>query len=499
MFPPPCHFTTDTSKVLNIALPIAAEPSTEQENAEDAEETSLKKGNKKPLVCWFDGLNIQNIERENSEESFETDSNDEPLGIVPEVRLSRTRINAAKQTRKGNYAEAVDEKIRAVALVRIIYGDFSVQLARAYAELAEGYLKLRKLPLQAIKHAEHSRDILLEIESSRYNENSASENRVETAAVLELIYFVLGKANKMLKNYKNADNYLQKAHLVQGKRADDCGASLLDTYKTLETLVLLGEVSRLRKRYGHAMEWFEKAVELVESKFGNESGELIGLYHQIGKTELQLGKHANFERVYESYEKARKVATSAYGKTSLEYADSCACLAKAYLTEGDRMNFSSAETALDEAVMIYTTNYGASHRKTLEVEENLCRLLLQGSKYKEAETKINYLIKGKVDKFGEISEPVADAYKMLGGLFLSQNKFKSAMPNLMKSKDIYKVVLGPQKKKTKNLSKMIDFIKRSPASNELNLPEEKLKERPRFNTSVSGSKSYGFTKPIGNI
>lgn len=490
-----------TSQSISIALPTAADDITDTDNSDGlpAEAMDFNNESKKPLLCWFDGLNTQNIESEVATDAVETDDYDGAFGIVPEVRLSRTRMNAVKLARNGDYAEAVDEKIRAVALVRIIYGDNSVQLARVNVELGEGYLKLRRLPLQAIKHAEEARNILLEIESSRYDDSIASENRVETAAVLELIYFVLGKANKMLKKYKYADNFLQKANLVQRKKASDCGASLVDKYKTLETLVLLGEVSRLRKQYGHAMEWFEKAVELIETHFGSKSGELVGLHHQIGKTELQLGKEANFERVYESYEKARIVASAACGKTSSAYADSCACLANAYITEGNRMHFASAETALDEAILIYTKSYGKSHRKTLEAEENLCRLLLQGSKYKEAEEKINLLIKGKTEKYGEVSEPAADAYKMLGGLFLSQNKFKSAVPKLMKCKEIYTVVLGPQSKKTKSLSKVLDSIKRSPASNEVNIPEEKLKERPRFNNSVSSPKSFAFTKSAGNF
>ena len=427
-------------------------------------------------------------------ENIEDSDGDKAFGQVPEVLLSQTRINAAKLARNGDHTEAVNEKIRGVALSRIIYGEVSVQVARAYAELAEGYLKLRKLPLQAIKHSEYSRDILLEIESSRYKDNLASENRMETATVLELIYFVLGKANKMLKHYRNADNFLQKAHLVQTKKANDCGISLVDTYKTLETLVVLGEVSRLRKKHGHAMEWFEKAVELVEVKFGNECGELVGLYHQIGKTELQLGKHANFQRVYESYDKARKIASSTYGNMSSQYADSCLCLATAYLTEKDRTRFSLAETALDEAILIYTSVYGPSHSKTLSAQGNLFQLFLQDRKYKEAEAKANVLIEGQLVKYGEISEPVADTYRMLGGLFLTQNKHELAMPNLMKSIEIYKVVLGPQNQKTRRLSKVIESIKKSPASSKLNMPEEKLRDRPRFNTTISGTKSFSYTK-----
>ena len=482
----------DTSNIISITLPSADETTLENSTSDDnIKETADTKESKKPLLCWFDGLIIKNME---SDVIDNNGGDDETFGLVPEVLLSRTRINASKLTRDGEYAEAVNEKIRAVALSRIIYGDISVQIARAYVELAEGYLKLRKLPLQAIKHSEFSRDILLEIESSRCCENPASENRVETAAVLELIYFVLGKANKMLKNYRKADNLLQKAHLVQTKKANDCGASVLDTYKTLETLVLLGEVSRLRKQHGHAMEWFEKAVELVEIKLGSDSGELVGLYHQIGRTELQLGKHANFQRVYESYEKARKLASHRYGKMSSEYAGSCLSLARAYLIEKNRMQFSQAETALDEAILIYTSVYGASHSKTLSAQEELCQLFLQDRKYTEAEAKLNSLIKGKLVKYGEISEPVADTYKTLGGLFLTQNKYELAIHNLMKSMEIYRVVLGPQNRKTRGLSKVIESIKKSPASSKLNIPEHKLKDRPRFNNTVSGPKTFVFTK-----
>lgn len=484
---------------MNVALPSASETSLQKEDVgdDDNEQTRLNKNAKKPLLCWFDGLNLnKETQSENAEDENEPEY-DDAVNMLPEVRLSRTRINATKLARSGYNEEAVNEKIRMIALVRIIYGDYSVNLARAYVELAEGYLKLRKLPLQATKHAGTARDILLELEATRGNEYNMSENRAESASVLELIYFVLGKASKMLKHYKKADNLLQKAHLVQTKKANDCGATLVDTYKTLETLTLLGEVCRIRKQNGHAMEWFEKAVELVEAKLGSESNELILLYQHIGKTELQLGKHANFERVFDIYEKARTVASSVCGKTSVEYADSCASLANAYIAQGDRIHSASAETALEEAIMVYRSVLGANHRKTLDCEENICRLYLQGRKFNEAEGKVALIIKGKKEKYGEISEPVADSYKTLGGLFLSQNKFKLAMPKLLKSKEIYTVVLGPQHKKTKNLSKVIESIKKSPATNELSMPDEKLKERPRFNNTVSGPKTFAFTKTVG--
>ena len=486
-------------RTLNIAIPCAPN---EEEGTEGAleptdtarEATALLNNAKKPLLCWFDELNLNNEEAGETEEEEETEGQS-TKGVLPEVRLSKLRINAAKLARLGENEEAVNEKIRAIALVRIIYGSLHLQLARAYAELAEGYLKLRKLPLQAIKHAENSRDILLEIEAARLGEQSGIDNRVEAASVLELIYFVLGKASKMLKLFKKSDNFLQKSYLVASKKTMDSGVSLRDAYKQIEILSLLGEVSRLRKQNGQAMEWFERAIELVEEKLGNQSGEIIALYHQLGKTELQLDKGANFEKVFESYEKARTAAVSLYGKKSVEYACSCALLAKSYIICGDRAWYSSAETALEEAIMVYESSLGKNHQRTLESKESLCKLLLQRGDYNRAETNIKSIIAGKKERYGDISEPTGDSYKMLGGLYLSQNKFKPAMTKLMKSLEIYRVVLGLQSQKTKSLQKVVESIKKSPATNELNIPQEKLKERPRFNNSVSGQQK-SFTKPI---
>eukprot|EP00794_Sanderia_malayensis_P015928 gene15928-17529_t len=484
-------------KSLTLALPS----STEEQDVNNAtscemdefELARLKEASRRPLLCWFDDMNLKNEDDDKEKDETVKEST---TGLIPEVRLSKLRNSAAKLARRGENEEAVNEKIKSLALVRIIYGDVHLQRARSYAELAEGYLKLRKLPLQAIKHAQIARDILLEIESSRLRDSSGVENKVETASVLELIYFTLGKANKLLKKYKTADNLLQKSYLVSRKKTEECGNSLRDVYKAVETLTLLGEVSRLRKQNGQAMEWFEKAIELIEEKMGGQSGELIPLYHQLGKTELQLGKQANFEKVYDSFGKARTIATTIHGKASLEYAASCVMLAKAYVVSDDRVYVSSAETAFEEAIMVYESNLGKDNQKTLDAQERLCKLLLQSGKQNEAEGRVKSLISGKVSRFGEISEEVADSYKTLGGLYLTRNQFKKAMTKLLKSQQIYQTVLGNQHAKTKSLTKVIESLKKSPAANEMDISDEKLKSRPRFNNTVSGTKQFGFSKSV---
>lgn len=53
----------------------------------------------------------------------------------PEVLLKRTR----KQARRSSGDDTVRDRVRCVALTRIIYGDCHWQLAKAYSKLAQAY------------------------------------------------------------------------------------------------------------------------------------------------------------------------------------------------------------------------------------------------------------------------------------------------------------------------------------------------------------------------
>ena len=471
----------------NNSSPLSEAPTDIEKNADTL---------KQPLLCWFDEVR-SNVE-EQTENEMDTEEKEESYAtLLPEIRLSKSRTSASNLVRERKFKEAVVEKIKCNALVRIVYGDMHWQYARSYAELAEGYLKLRKLPIQALKHAQTARNILLDIEAAKVNNDSGvTDDRINLASVLELTYFVLGKASSMLKQYKRADNFLQKAHLVTSKKTKEYGISSRDTYKLIEILTALGEVARNRKQFGQAMEWFEKAIELTEEKLGNNSVMLIQLYNQLGKTELQLGEHASINKVTDSYEKVKEVTSIVYGKSSVEYADSCLKVGKMSLLDNGLSWQPSTEDLLTKALSTYKSKLQENHTKTLDAEETLCKFYVKSKNYTEAERAVKFLMRGKKQKYGDISEQVGDSYKMMGGLFLSQNKFKPAVKYLMQAKDIYTTCYGPQHPKVKALAKILQSVKKSPSTSDLGIPEDTLKQRPRFNALASGSKSHGYTRPI---
>ena len=73
---------------------------------------------------------------------------------APEILLKRSRRQARLLAKEADERSAY-ERVRCVALSRIVYGDNHWQLAKAYAKLAEAYLQIRglcySLPLLQIR------------------------------------------------------------------------------------------------------------------------------------------------------------------------------------------------------------------------------------------------------------------------------------------------------------------------------------------------------------
>ena len=62
---------------------------------------------------------------------------------LPELKLQKTCKRARRFANKKLGEESVQERVRCVALSRIVYGDCHWQLGKAYAKLAQAYLELR--------------------------------------------------------------------------------------------------------------------------------------------------------------------------------------------------------------------------------------------------------------------------------------------------------------------------------------------------------------------
>ncbi|EDO28658.1 predicted protein [Nematostella vectensis] len=197
-----------------------------------------------------------------SSEEFESanEPEDENLGAPgltpPEVLLKRMRKRARELAAQGAGEESVFDRIRCVALTRIVYGDYHWQLAKAYSKLAYAYFHLRGLAPQALKHAENARDTLLAADDMRqqYRQHYTREDIVP---VLQLTYLTMGQAHAALKHFQKAEQNLKKAELVSQEREDmQQGHRNPDRY--IKVLMALGKVAMKLNKVGYAMDCLEK-------------------------------------------------------------------------------------------------------------------------------------------------------------------------------------------------------------------------------------------------
>ncbi|KAK3752662.1 hypothetical protein QZH41_011265, partial [Actinostola sp. cb2023] len=417
------------------------------------------------------------LENQQSQHSFDE----------PEVILKRTR----KKARHSDSNDAVSERIRCVALTRILHGDYHWKLAKAYSKLAQAYYAAG-MALQALGHAENARDVLVAADAMFYQERQHYE-RKDVIPVIELTYLVMGQAHLMLKQYQKAENSLKKAQLVSKERS-----LLAKEYRHQERAVkisvCLGKVAIKLGKAGFALECLEKALETAQDEYGSRSAQLIHIYQNIGQAEMHQGLGlTSRERALEAYLQAHGIAQQKYKEGSVQVADSSVALAAVYSLFNEEQQQNKAQEHLQAAYDIYRTCEGPHSPKTIKAQEELCYLLIRNNSSQESIQLSKSLLASKMVTFGDPSEEAANVHHLLGSIYLKKGKMDSALQHFAACRTMLGCVLGQNHRKTKKIQETMDIIKRAPSAKSFSSSEEKLRERPRFTQVVGHSKPVGST------
>ncbi|XP_006872211.1 PREDICTED: tetratricopeptide repeat protein 23-like, partial [Chrysochloris asiatica] len=130
------------------------------------------------------------------------------------------------------YKQAVHELVRCVALTRICYGDSHWKLAEAHVNLAQGYLQLKGLSLQAKQHVEKAQKILSSAIEPPYNDNTdVFKCSVE-------LFHTMGRALIALQKFKEASENLAKAERLS-KELLQCGRIIKEEWVKIQAELTL--------------------------------------------------------------------------------------------------------------------------------------------------------------------------------------------------------------------------------------------------------------------
>lgn len=406
----------------------------------------------------------------------------------PEVLLKNYRRQAQEFANMGD-ERAVYDRVRCVALTRIIYGDNHWRLAKAYSKLSQAYFEQRGMAQQALLHAGNARDVLLAADAAKQQGRQVYD-RSDVLPILELIYLVMGKAQLALKNTQKAEHSLKKAELVSQER-EDLEPSHQDPQRRLQILMLLGRASLRGHKTGHALEAFEKALEVAQTQYGEDSKELIPIYQCLARAESSQGDPTSHERATKLLHRAYDISKLRFGEDSLEVADSSVAVASSYLSTDE--NHEKAKKYLEGAISLYMQHRGSFNSSTINAQDELSRLLIRDGSLEEAVSLQKSVAEAKVVLYGDPSEEAAASYQMLGSIKLKQGRMEQALKWLTKSYNMLRLTLGTTHKKTKQIADVISRLKMSPDAQRFLTSEEKLKKRPRFTQVVGRSKPLGYS------
>ncbi|XP_059768574.1 tetratricopeptide repeat protein 23 isoform X1 [Balaenoptera ricei] len=391
----------------------------------------------------------------------------------PREKLHLCEEKAKSYSSSHEYKQALQELVRCVALTRICYGDSHWKLAEAHVNLAQGYLQLKGLSLQAKQHAEKAKEILTNAIVRPYNDNTdVFKCSVE-------LFHTMGRALLSLQKFKEASENLTKAERLS-KELLQCGRIIKEEWIEIQTQIKLSfaQVYQGQKKSKEALPHYQEALECIEISKGEKSLECVPTLRELAGVEQALGFHdASINHLLQAHlivlsrnpsqeeaaVSAHSVACAAvasgrpehHGESDSEpsvgYSEACS-LPVPYVAE---QYFQDSMANLKDAE-------GIGKAKFLSIQDDYCHFLQVTGQKERATSILRESLEAKVAVFGDLSPEVAETYRLLGGADLAQGNQSGAHKKLKKCLQIQTLLYGPQDKRTLATQQTMDVLSKAP-------------------------------------
>ncbi|XP_051776242.1 tetratricopeptide repeat protein 23-like [Erpetoichthys calabaricus] len=419
---------------------------------------------------------------------------------TPEQKLNECEQRAKAFANQGNSSAAIQELVRCVALARITYGDEHWKLAQSHANLAQGYLQFKGLPLQAKLHTKKAHSVLL-------NYLKQIGQQEESEVMKSLICIFLTEAGASIRLIKFHEIFsltrttLKDAELCLGK-AEKLVAKFRDlevftkeelTHKEKELVINFARLYQKQGKQSESLSYYEKALELT-GDCEVECHQRIALYKEMAVLEQENG---NLHRAVEHLQQAYDIALS-QSATGTEAADIAHCLAKVCSASTEPAHKGHASQFFEESLKSYKCILGAENSKYLVVQDDFCHFLISAGEAENAAKILKRSLETKKATFGELSTEVAETYQLLGAVECSLGLQKKAYISLNKCLQIQMLHFGPSHKKTKETQKTIDFLSKCPEVGIGQQRSENSRTRPQFSAVFPSCTVRGVSSSISN-
>ncbi|XP_024417520.2 tetratricopeptide repeat protein 23 isoform X1 [Desmodus rotundus] len=402
----------------------------------------------------------------------------------PREKLHLCEEKAKSYSSRQEYKQAIPELVRCVALTRICYGDCHWKLAEAYINLAQGYLQLKGLALQARQHAEKAKEILANSIVPPGNDNT------DVFRCSIELFHTTGRALLALQKFKEAAENLTKAARLS-KELLQCGRIVEEEWVEIQSRVKLSfaRMYQGQKKSKEALPHYQEALEYTEMSKGEKSLECVPVLRELAGAEQALKQH---DAAINHLLQAHLIVLS--GQPSEEEAAvSAHWVARAALASGRPAHHDVAEQYFQKSLDKLKDAEGAGKAKFLSIQDEYCHFLQVSGQEERATSILRESLEAKVGVFGDLSPEVAETYRLLGGADLAQGNLSGAHKKLSKCLQIQALLYGAQDKRTLATQQSVDGLSKAPdVAGKL---RQALRARPAFCPSVAQPPTLGKVRP----
>ncbi|XP_059036105.1 tetratricopeptide repeat protein 23 isoform X1 [Mustela lutreola] len=341
----------------------------------------------------------------------------------PREKLHHCEEKAKSYSSCHEYKQAVRELVRCVALTRICYGDSHWKLAEAHVNLAQGYLQLKGLSLQARQHAEKAKEILTNSIQPPYdNDTDVFKCSIE-------LFHTMGRALLSLQKFKEASENLSKAERL-AKELLQCGRIIKEEWIEIQARIKLSsaQMYQSQKKSKEALPHYQEALEYIESSRGEKSLECVPILRELAGVEQALGLH---DASVNHFLQAHLIVLSK-NPSQEEAAVSAHFVAHAAVASGSTQHQDMAEQYFQESMANLKDAEGTGKAKFLSIQDDYCHFLQATGQKEKATSILRESLEAKVAVCGDLSPEVAETYRLLGGADLAQGNHAGAHRKLKK-------------------------------------------------------------------
>ncbi|XP_057612585.1 tetratricopeptide repeat protein 23 isoform X1 [Chionomys nivalis] len=405
----------------------------------------------------------------------------------PREKLHLCEEKAKSHLSNHEYKQAIQELVRCVALTRICYGSSHWKLAEAFVNLAQGYLQLKGMSLQAKQHVEKAKEILASsMESPYHDKTDVFKCSIE-------LFYTMGRAMLALQKFKEAAENLLKAERLS-KEMLQCGNMIKEEWVEIQARIKLSfaQLYQGQKRSKEALPYYQKALEYTETIKDENSLECVPVLRELAGVEQALGFH---DAAVNHFSRAHLIVLSKNFSPE-EAADSAHFVARAAVASGRHEHYDMAEQYFQESMGHVKDSEGAGRAKFLLIQDEFCNFLQITGQKERATMILRESLEAKVGAFGDFSPEVAETYRFLGRADLAQGNHSGAHMKLKKgirgqgedpsiTKECVQIetfLYGSQDKRTLATQQTIDTL--SKISEVAMKPRQSPKAKAAFCTSV---------------